>query len=166
MRRFRAFTMQFKTALRSLWWTTVLYLPQFCKRYVRERLQVEIPTNMCIQTHGCAKVKMTKSYGGVSNPGLMQSHGGTQFNSHHANQSIYDMVQDGTQGTATGDGLVANLIYYGDAYTAARGYNSGIQPLSGNLSEAEGATACYVSDLANRLTGWTNAASKCWEDPK
>jgi hypothetical protein len=121
---------------------------------------------MSIQTHGCAKVKMTKSYGGVSNPGLMQSHGGTEFSSSHANQSIYDMVQDGTQGTATGDGLVANLIYYGDAYTAARGYNSGIQPLSGNLSEAEGATACYVSDLANRLTGWTNAETKCWEDPK
>jgi hypothetical protein len=34
------------------------------------------------------------------------------------------------------------------------------------LSEAEGATACYVSDLANRLTGWTNAETKCWEDPK
>jgi hypothetical protein len=107
---------------------------------------------------------MTTSYGGVSNPGLMQSHGGTEFSSHHANQSIYDMVSDGTQGTATGDGLVQNLIYYGDAYTASRGYNSGIVPISGNLSEAAGATACYVSDLANRLTGWTYAESKCWED--
>ena len=109
---------------------------------------------------------MTTSYGGVANPGLMQSHGGTEFNSKHANQSIYDMVQDGTQGTATGDGLVQNLIYYGDAYTASRGYNSGIIPLSGNLSEAAGATACYVSDLANRLTGWTYAESKCHEDPQ
>jgi hypothetical protein len=166
MRRFNSFTMQSKTVLKYLWWTTVTSLLQSCKRYVQEQSYIGISANIYTQTHGCAKVKMTKSYGGVSNPGLMQSHGGTEFSSSHANQSIYDMVQDGTQGTATGDGLVANLIYYGDAYTAARGYNSGIQPLSGNLSEAEGATACYVSDLANRLTGWTNAASKCWEDPK
>lgn len=116
------------------------------------------------QTHGCAKVKMTKSYGGVANPGLMQSNQGTEFSAKHANQSIYDMVQDGTQGTRTGDGLVQNLIYYHNAYAAARGYNSGTMPLSGNLSEAEGATACYVSDLANRLTGWTNAETKCHEE--
>jgi hypothetical protein len=124
------------------------------------------PTNLHFfpQTHGCAKVKATTSSGGVHNPGIMQSHKGAEFNSHHANQSIWDMIQDGVQGTRDGDGLVANLNYYSDAYTAARGYNSGIQPMDGNLSAATGATACYVSDIANRLTGWSNATSGCHED--
>jgi hypothetical protein len=100
----------------------------------------------------------------VHNPGIMQSHKGVEFNSHHANQSIWDMIQDGVQGTRDGDGLVANLNYYSDAYTAARGYNSGIQPMDGNLSAPTGATGCYVSDIANRLTGWSNAPSTCHED--
>ena len=71
------------------------------------------------------------------------------------------MVQDGTQGTSYGAGLVQNLNLYGNAYSAARGYNSGYIPKSGNLSEAAGATACYVTDIANRLTGWVRAPSKC-----
>ena len=71
------------------------------------------------------------------------------------------MVQDGTQGTAAGEGLVQNLNTYGNPYKAARGYNSGYIPKDGNLSQAAGATACYVSDIANRLLGWVNAASKC-----
>ena len=91
----------------------------------------------------------------------MQSHNGTEFNAQHSNQSIRDMIQDGTQGTATGDGLVQNLIYYNSTYAAARGYNSGFVPKGGDLSEAAGATACYVSDLANRLTGWANTTSTC-----
>ncbi|KAM0715170.1 hypothetical protein Q7P37_009635 [Cladosporium fusiforme] len=115
------------------------------------------------ETHGCAKVKSTTSYGGVKNPGLMQSNDGAEWNSHHANQSIFDMVQDGVQGTATGDGLVMGLDYFNNTYSAARYYNSGLIPKSGNLSEAAGATACYVSDLANRLTGWANATTKCHE---
>lgn len=94
----------------------------------------------------------------------MQSNQGAEFSKDHASQSIQDMVQDGVQGTRTGDGLVQNLNYYYNAYAAARGYNSGILPLSGNLSEAQGATACYVSDVANRLTGWSNATTKCHED--
>lgn len=94
----------------------------------------------------------------------MQSNNGTEYNSHHANQSIFDMVQDGVQGTASGDGLVMVLNYYNNTYAAARGYNSGIMPTSGNLSEALGATACYVSDLANRLTGWSNATTGCHEE--
>ena len=73
------------------------------------------------------------------------------------------MVQDGTQGTAGGAGLVQNLNLYGDLYKAARGYNSGYIPANGNLSAAAGATACYVSDIANRLTGWVKAKSSCTE---
>lgn len=42
--------------------------------------------------------------------------------------------------------------------------NSGYVPNSGNLSEKAGATACYVSDIANRLTGWVYAKTKCPED--
>lgn len=93
----------------------------------------------------------------------MQSHSGHSFSAAHANVSILAMVQDGTQGTSAGDGLVQNLDMYGNAYSAARGYNSGFIPTSGNLSEAAGATACYVSDVANRLTGWVNATSTCTE---
>jgi len=46
-------------------------------------------------------------------------------------------------------GQVANLAY------------SGYIPDSGDLSEKAGATACYVTDIANRLTGWVNAKSTC-----
>lgn len=71
------------------------------------------------------------------------------------------MIQDGTQGTSHGDGLVQVLDKFGNAYAAARGYNSGDVAESGNLSEAIGATSCYASDIANRLTGWVKAPTKC-----
>ncbi|KAK5117853.1 hypothetical protein LTR85_008627 [Meristemomyces frigidus] len=115
------------------------------------------------ESHGCVRVKASTSSSGVKNPGLMQSHNGHAYSAAHANISILAMVQDGTQGTSAGDGLVQNLDNYGNAYSAARGYNSGYIPKSGNLSEAAGATACYVSDIANRLTGWVNATSTCTE---
>ncbi|KAK4548185.1 hypothetical protein LTR36_010054 [Oleoguttula mirabilis] len=115
------------------------------------------------ESNGCVLVKSSKSSSGVKNPGLMQSHNGHSYSAAHSNVSITAMVQDGTQGTDDGDGLVQNLDNYGDAYRAARGYNSGYIPTSGNLSEAAGATACYVSDIANRLTGWVNATNTCTE---
>lgn len=71
------------------------------------------------------------------------------------------MIIDGTQGTAYGDGLVQLISRYGDYYSAARAYNSGSIAADGDLSDANGATKCYVSDVANRLTGWTFAASTC-----
>lgn len=116
------------------------------------------------ESHGCVRNPPTKSSGGVHNTGLMQAHNGHEYNSHHQQKSILLMVQDGTQGTKHGWGLVDNLNTYGDPYKAARGYNSGYIPSSGDLSEAAGATACYVSDVANRLTGWVNAKSKCPTD--
>ena len=73
------------------------------------------------------------------------------------------MIQDGTQGTPHGDGLVQTLNQYGNAYAAARGYNSGAVAKSGDLSDALGATTCYASDVANRLTGWVKAQTKCSE---
>lgn len=113
------------------------------------------------ESHGCVHVVSTTSSGGVNNPGLMQSHDGTSYSSSHPSQSILTMIQDGTQGTSAGGGLVQNLNIYGNPYSAARGYNSGHVPRDGNLSKAAGATACYVSDIANRLTGWVNAMSTC-----
>jgi hypothetical protein len=54
-----------------------------------------------------------------------------------------------------------NLKNWGDQlsgqsiYPALREYNSGsVNP--NDLSDAQNATASYVSDIANRLTGWVN----------
>lgn len=113
------------------------------------------------ESHGCVHVGSTESYGGVTNPGLMQSHNGDHYVKSAPWLSILLMIQDGVQGTEDGWGLVQLLNTYGDPYSAARGYNSGHIPKSGDLSEAAGATACYVSDIANRLTGWVNADSTC-----
>lgn len=113
------------------------------------------------ESNGCARVGSTTSSGGVHNPGLMQSHNGHAYDGKHSRKSIFNMVQDGTQGTKDGAGLVQNLNTYGNPYKAMRGYNSGYIPNSGDLSEKAGATACYVTDIANRLTGWVNAKSKC-----
>ncbi|KAL7899944.1 hypothetical protein HDV63DRAFT_416638 [Trichoderma sp. SZMC 28014] len=98
------------------------------------------------------------------NPGLMQSDGGVTFVGNTAStssqqSSINQMVIDGTQGTADGDGLVQCINTYGNIYEAARCYNSGTVD-SGNLNNAEGATASYVNDIANRMTGWIYSDSK------
>ena len=91
----------------------------------------------------------------------MQSYNGASFSPYHPTQSILQMVQDGTQGTKSGPGLVQHLNSHGNAYSAARMYNSGAIADNGDLSHANGATACYVSDIANRLTGWMYADSSC-----
>ncbi|KAK3721949.1 hypothetical protein LTR37_002765 [Vermiconidia calcicola] len=116
------------------------------------------------ESNGCPRAGATTSSGGVRNPGLMQSHNGHAYCPSHSTMSILQMIQDGTQGTEHGDGIVQNLDLYGDPYSAARGYNSGYIPKSGDLSEAAGATKCYVSDIANRLTGWVRAKSSCEEE--
>ena len=116
------------------------------------------------ESNGCPRVGETESSGGVRNPGLMQSHNGHVYEPKHSKMSIMQMVQDGTQGTEYGDGIVQNLDLYGSPYRAARGYNSGYIPQSGNLSEKSGATKCYVSDIANRLLGWVTAETQCHED--
>jgi hypothetical protein len=45
-------------------------------------------------------------------------------------------------------------------YRTARTYNSGSLDASGSLGRG-GATACYCSDIANRLLGWSQGASLC-----
>ena len=90
----------------------------------------------------------------------MQSANGTSFDSKAPVPSILQMIRDGTQGTTYGNGLVQAINRYGNVYDAARIYNSGSIPADGNLSGG-GATSCYVSDIANRLTGWANAPHGC-----
>ncbi|KAI9720843.1 MAG: hypothetical protein M1812_002682 [Candelaria pacifica] len=108
---------------------------------------------------GCVHVPTTNN--GVKNPGLMQSHNGADYNPNNSKASIVQMIRDGTQGTNSGDGLVQGINQSGNVYAAARIYNSGSIAKDGNLSNGNGATACYVSDIANRLTGWVNAKTNC-----
>lgn len=72
------------------------------------------------------------------------------------------MIREGAVGTDSGDGLTSNLNTAQSRgksnaqafYYAARLYNSG-QVCGNNLSDGCDATPNYVSDIANRLTGWT-----------
>lgn len=82
----------------------------------------------------------------------MQDHNGVSFDPNDLS-TIRQMIQDGTQGTADGDGLVQGINMYGNVFEAARYYNSGTVN-EDQLNDAEGATADYVVDVANRLTGW------------
>jgi hypothetical protein len=75
------------------------------------------------ETNGCPLSPPTTSSGGTRNPGLMQSHNGHAYDPKHSRLSILLMVQDGTQGTEHGWGLVDNLNTYGNPYKAMRGYN-------------------------------------------
>lgn len=75
------------------------------------------------ETNGCPLVAHTVSSGGTRNPGLMQSHNGHEYDPKHSRLSILLMIQDGTQGTDAGWGLVDNLNLYGNPYKAMRGYN-------------------------------------------
>ncbi|KAF3921021.1 hypothetical protein AA313_de0200378 [Arthrobotrys entomopaga] len=111
------------------------------------------------ESGGCLCVPTTNN--GVINPGIMQSHNGVAFNPLQPVTTIRQMIIDGTMGTAYGDGLVQLLNQYGNYYKAFRAYNSGSISPDGNLSNGNGATPCYVSDIANRLTGWTLAPSSC-----
>ena len=79
--------------------------------------------------------------------------------------TITQMIREGAVGTDSGDGL-ATLINDAQSqgasgaqtfYYAARWYNSGedTPPIGGDLSNG-GSTNTYASDIANRLTGWTD----------
>ena len=82
------------------------------------------------------------------------------------------MIEDGTLGTKDGDGLKQTLAksaeHIGNGksprayYAAARMYNSGRVNWD-DLNDGITSTNCYACDVANRLTGWTLAESKCKE---
>ncbi|OAQ95826.1 hypothetical protein LLEC1_01369 [Akanthomyces lecanii] len=125
---------------------------------------------MMQESKGCVRVPTTDN--GVRNPGLMQSHSGSGScagrNPCPASQ-ITQMIRDGASGTSSGDGLQQTLAQAQRAtddngsrkfYGAARLYNSGSADYS-NLNNGLGSTACYATDVANRLTGWTLAPSQC-----
>lgn len=76
-----------------------------------------------IQSIGCVNVCPTNNPdpSQPDNPGLMQSDGGVTFVGNSASDSsqqssITQMVIDGTQGTALGDGLVQCINQYGNIY--------------------------------------------------
>lgn len=122
------------------------------------------------ESNGCVRVGTTDN--GVSNPGLMQSHSGTGSCGNNKQSpcpetEILQMIKDGTEGTSAGDGLKQCLANNGGSgaaayYRAARCYNSGSVASSGNLGQG-GSTHCYVSDVANRLLGWSSGPSSCEE---
>lgn len=123
------------------------------------------------ESKGCVRAPTTNN--GVVNPGLMQSHNGVGSCSGISpcpNETIVQMVSDGTAGTPNGDGLQQTFgtasAALGDSgsrafYAAARLYNSGSADYS-NLNNGLGSTACYAADVANRLTGWTLAPTGCF----
>ncbi|EFY84690.1 hypothetical protein J3459_016265 [Metarhizium acridum] len=125
---------------------------------------------MMQESKGCVRAPTTSN--GVTNPGLMQSHNGkgTCANTNPCPASqITQMISDGVAGTSSGDGLqqvldqargVAGEKSTRSFYAAARLYNSGLVDYN-SLDKAMGSTPCYVSDIANRLTGWTLAGSSC-----
>ncbi|EED16781.1 muramidase, putative [Talaromyces stipitatus ATCC 10500] len=130
------------------------------------------------ESNGCVRVQTTNY--GVNNPGLMQSHNGkgtcnpgTPI-SPCPSDTILQMITDGTEGTldqgANGGPGLKQLIEQAESkyhatdatkyYIAARLYNAGSVPDNLNLGAA-GATACYSSDVANRLLGWSSGATQC-----
>jgi hypothetical protein len=122
------------------------------------------------ESKGCVRAPTTSN--GIPNPGLMQSHRGS-ISCDGVNpcpkDRIVQMIRDGTAGTAHGDGLMQTLAKTKNAtsddgarsyYAAARMYNSGSVDYN-DLNNAFGSTICYATDIANRLTGWTRAASAC-----
>ncbi|EHK20500.1 uncharacterized protein TRIVIDRAFT_48957 [Trichoderma virens Gv29-8] len=125
---------------------------------------------MMQESKGCVRVPTTNN--GVVNPGLMQSHNGAGScfgTSPCPSSTINLMINDGVAGTTDGPGLQKLLSQakgqvHNDGsqayYAAARLYNSGSADYT-NLDNGLGSTACYSSDVANRLTGWTLAASTC-----
>ncbi|TWU77418.1 hypothetical protein ED733_006495 [Metarhizium rileyi] len=117
------------------------------------------------ESGGCVRAPTTSN--GVINPGLMQSHNGahTCYNvSPCPSATIAGMIQDGVTGTSSGHGYQNLLPMAGSGvsqyYKAARLYNSGSIAQSGLLEDGI-ATHCYVTDIANRLIGWSEGGSGC-----
>ncbi|OQE21253.1 hypothetical protein PENSTE_c012G06078 [Penicillium steckii] len=126
---------------------------------------------MMQESGGCVRVKSTSNP--YVNPGLMQSfQGKSSCNDATGQNPVYPcpdhtiegMIREGTTGPK---GLQWCMNKEGGSddsttyYKAARTYNSGSVAPSGNLGDGSGATACYASDIVNRLLGWANGPSKC-----
>ena len=123
------------------------------------------------ESGGCVRAPTTKN--ATPNPGLMQSFGGASCHGQVPcpSETIRQMVEDGTGGTAVGEwdnGLGPNINRAGsrDAlgmYRAAQMYNSGYHAYypGKNLGLGWVGTPCYASDIANRLMGWAEVRTPC-----
>ena len=125
------------------------------------------------ESGGCPRATTSTSSSGVKNPGMMQDHAGTascndgsKIQTPCPASTIQQMITEGTGGTTEGEGLaeIINQVcgLYANVqcfYKAARYYNAGEIPADGDLG-APGATRCYASDIANRLTGWTSSTTR------
>ena len=122
------------------------------------------------ESKGCVRVITTSN--SVTNPGLMQSYEGSGSCNRNGvvqtpcpQSQIIQMIQDGVNGTPN-NGLADDMKQTTGSsscqnyYETARIYNSGSLPSNGNLV-SDGATNCYCSDVANRLTGWTTSETQC-----
>jgi hypothetical protein len=123
---------------------------------------------MMQESKGCPRVPTTN--GGVVNPGLMQDHAGIGCTTSPCpTTTIHQMILEGTAGTDAGDGL-ANCINQASGegasgaqafYWAARIYNTGSYTAGSDLGAPKYGTACYSTDVANRLLGWAGSDSPC-----
>ena len=112
------------------------------------------------ESKGCVRIKTTVAPdGSVKNPGLMQTFNGTGTCAGVTpcpQAEINQMITDGATGRQGLKDTLAAAPAKNSAqgfYQAARFYNSGLTSGSSDLG-APGATRCYASDVANRLTGW------------
>jgi hypothetical protein len=120
---------------------------------------------MMQESGGCVRVHSTDS-GQVRNPGLMQCHDGQYecTTTPCTTKVIHGMISEGSTGTAKGDGLkqvITKAKNQGATgaqafYWAARIYNTGSYTAGADLAKVQYGTACYSSDIANRLTGWAS----------
>jgi hypothetical protein len=111
----------------------------------------------------------------VRNPGLFQCADGDHTCNENGNiqipcpdEQILGMINGGVLGTASGEDMQqlveeAGVDDVSKYYRVLVLYNSVVLPESGNVGNGR-ATACYASDLANRLMGWTGIGRTC--DPK
>lgn len=100
---------------------------------------------------------VTTYSGGLPTAGLMQCTGCPGFPGQHglSKGDITAMICGGVKH------FKMNMDHWGNKWSAKsvwpalREYNSG-NVNAADLSDGRGATASYVSDLANRVTGWAN----------
>ncbi|KAH8678201.1 hypothetical protein BX600DRAFT_146915 [Xylariales sp. PMI_506] len=123
------------------------------------KIGVEERVIFCIimqESTGNVGVRTTVNADGHDTAGLMQCDGSPGFPGQHglSQDQITSMVRAGT------NHYKDNLKEFGNTdtaeciYKALRAYNSG-SVNSSNLSDGQGATPSYVSDIANRLLGRT-----------
>lgn len=129
------------------------------------------------ESTGCVRVQSTAN--AVTNPGIMQTYmgkgtcnSGETVLSPCPESQIQLMIQEGVSGgevnLVAGLNRANSIANLGAAemaqayYRSARMYNSGPNsfPLGPDLGQ-EGATECYVCDIANRLMGWTTDTRTC-----